>query len=186
MLRRSFRFSLRELGGIDFAILFGTTIQSSGVFEGAMRKFLAGMLVALFILVGVPSSSAQNRRLSPKARAALTAGAGAAIGAGVGAIVGGGKGAAVGALLGGGGATAGWLIKNDRSRRRLGKYGQPIATIGAGTALGAGVGALIGGAKGAAAGALLGGGGTTAGYLLSKRKGSDRYYRNYRHRYPRR
>ena len=141
------------------------------------KKHFASITCLLLVLVfATPSVWAQDsRRLGSKARAGLSAGAGAGIGAGIGALLGGKSGAAKGALLGGGGATAAWLLKNKDGRRRLGRYGQPIATIGAGTALGAGAGALFGGKKGAAVGALLGGGGTTAGYLLAKRNRREEY-----------
>jgi hypothetical protein len=96
----------------------------------------------------------------------------------VGGLLGGKRGAGVGALLGGGGATAAWLLKNRNDRRRLGRYGQPIATIGTGTALGAGVGALVRGKRGALIGAALGGGGTAAAYLLTNRNRRPRYAYN--------
>jgi hypothetical protein len=147
------------------------------------RKTFASLVVLLLIVfMATPEIFAQDRRrrLGPRARAIMTAGAGAGIGAGVGALVGGRRGAGAGALLGGGGATTYWLLRNRRDRRRLGRYGQPIATIGAGTALGAGVGALVGGGRGAAIGAALGGGGTTAGYLINNRRRNNRsrYARN--------
>jgi hypothetical protein len=105
-----------------------------------LRKTLVSAVsLTLMILLAAPASFGQDRRrrLGPRARAIMTAGAGAGIGAGVGALLGGRRGAAAGALLGGGGATAVWLLRNRDSRRRLGRYGQPIATIGAGTAIGA-------------------------------------------------
>ncbi|MBA3441715.1 MAG: hypothetical protein H0T92_17795 [Pyrinomonadaceae bacterium] len=149
------------------------------------KKSLASITSLLLILMlATPNVWAQDRRrYGSKARAGLSAGAGAAVGAGIGALLGGKSGAAKGALLGGGGATAAWLLKNKNSRRRLGKYGQPIATIGAGTALGAGAGALFGGKKGAAVGALLGGGGTTAGYLLAQRNRREEYSPSYGNNY---
>ena len=130
----------------------------------------------MLMLAASTSMAQDRRRLGARARAGMTAGSGAALGAGAGALLRGKRGAATGALLGGGGATAAWLLKNRNSRRRLGKYGQPVATIGAGTALGAGVGALLGGKRGAGIGALLGGGATTAGYLLAKRDRRPEYY----------
>jgi hypothetical protein len=45
-----------------------------------------------------------------------------------------------------------------------------LLTVGAPAALGAGVGALLGGGKGAGVGALLGGGGGAAYYLLNHRR----------------
>ncbi len=144
------------------------------------KIFASAIAFVLVAMLAVPATFAQDRRrsrLGPRARAVLTAGAGAGIGAGVGALVGGRRGAGAGALLGGGGATAYWLLRNRRDRRRLGRYGQPIATIGAGTALGAGVGALVGGGRGAAIGAALGGGGTTAGYLIANRRRRNSSYR---------
>ncbi|HEX8649516.1 MAG TPA: hypothetical protein VF708_01650 [Pyrinomonadaceae bacterium] len=156
------------------------------------RKISTSLIIslALIIMLAAPATFAQQRRrsrLGPRGRAILTALAGTGIGAGVGALAGGRRGAAAGALLGGGGATAVWLLKNRRSRRRLGRFGQAFATIGAGTALGAGVGTLVGGGRGAGIGALLGGGGTSAGYLIARRNrrrylyGGDygRYYNDY-------
>lgn len=150
----------------------------------AKRSLVSVLSLLLMMLLTAPASFAQDRnRPGAKGRAGLTAGAGAGIGAGIGALLGGKRGAATGALLGGGGATAAWLLKNRNGRRRLGKYGQPIATIGSGTALGAGVGNLVDrrGKKGAAVGALLGGGATTAGYLLAKRRNNNRYASNNRY-----
>ncbi len=143
------------------------------------RSYVSLFSLLLIMLLVAPAGFAQDRRrLGAKGRAGLSAGAGAGIGAGIGALAGGKRGAATGALLGGGGATAAWLLKNKRGRRQLGKYGQPLATIGAGTALGAGVGNLVGrrGKKGAAVGALLGGGGTAAGYLLTNRRRNNNRY----------
>lgn len=147
------------------------------------RSSASLLILSLIVLLAAPSTFAQDRRsrTGAKGRAGLSAGAGAGIGAGIGALLGGRRGAATGALLGGGGATAAWLLKNRDGRRRLGKYGQPLATIGAGSALGAGVGNLIDrrGKKGAAVGALLGGGASTAGYLLTRRnRNSNRYAYN--------
>jgi hypothetical protein len=146
------------------------------------KMFSSLVSLTLILMLAAPATFAQGRRrsrLGPKARAILTAGAGAGLGAGVGALIRGKRGAATGALLGGGGATALWLLKNKNSRRQLGKYGQPIATIGSGTAIGAGVGALVGGKRGAGIGALLGGGGTTLGYLIAKRnRNNNNYYNN--------
>lgn len=66
--------------------------------------------------------------------------------------------------------------------RRLGPKARAAITIGSGTAIGAGVGALIKGKKGAAIGALLGGGGTAAAYLLKTRRNNDnRYYSRSNH-----
>lgn len=147
----------------------------------AKRSLASVLSLLLIVLLAAPASFAQDRRrLGAKGRAGLTAGAGAGIGAGIGALLGGKRGAATGALLGGGGATAAWLLKNKNGRQRLGKYGQPLATIGSGAALGAGVGNLVDrrGKKGAAVGALLGGGATTAGYLLAKRRNNNRYASN--------
>lgn len=142
------------------------------------RKFLASFVAVAFLLMMVSPALGQDRRrrskLGPKAKVALTAAAGTGIGAGLGALLGGRRGAAAGALLGGGGTTAFYLAKNRRDRRALGRYGQPIATIASGTAIGAGVGTLAGGKKGAGIGALLGGGGTTAGYLIATRNRTSR------------
>ena len=143
------------------------------------RSSASLLILSLIVLLAAPSTFAQDRsRTGAKGRAGLSAGAGAGIGAGIGALLGGKRGAATGALLGGGGATAAWLLKNRDGRRRLGKYGQPLATIGAGSALGAGVGNLIDrrGKKGAAVGALLGGGASTAAYLLTRRNRDNNRY----------
>jgi len=148
------------------------------------KRFVSIVGLFLIMLFVAPVTFAQERRrsrLGPKTRAALSAGAGTGLGAAVGALIGGKRGAASGALLGGGGATTAWLLKNKRDRRRLGRYGQPIATIGSGAALGAGLGTALGGGRGAAIGGLLGGGGTTAGYYINKRNNrNNRYRRNYR------
>src|SRR5688572_22648448 len=53
-------------------------------------------------------------------------------------------------------------------RRRPSKF-RTAAQIGAGAAIGAGIGALIGDGRGAAAGALIGGG-AMAGHALARRK----------------
>jgi len=58
---------------------------------------------------------------------------------------------------------------NDRSRDGFGSTGRALLNIGAPAALGAGVGAIVGGGKGAGVGALLGGGGGAAYYLLRHR-----------------
>ncbi|HWO00359.1 MAG TPA: hypothetical protein VNS63_13940 [Blastocatellia bacterium] len=61
---------------------------------------------------------------------------------------------------------AGERYYNDRSRDGFGSPGRAILTIGAPAAIGAGLGAIVGGKKGAGVGALLGGGGGAAYYLL--------------------
>jgi hypothetical protein len=143
------------------------------------KSALSILSLLMILMLAAPATFAQDRRrLGPRARAILSAGAGSGIGAGVGGLLGGKRGAGVGALLGGGGATAAWLLKNRNDRRRLGRYGQPIATIGTGTALGAGVGALVRGKRGALIGAALGGGGTAAAYLLTNRNRRPRYAYN--------
>ncbi len=148
------------------------------------KKFVSVIGLFLILLLAAPASFAQERRrsrLGPKTRAALSAGAGTGLGAAVGALIGGKRGAASGALLGGGAGTTAWLLKNKRDRNRLGRYGKPIATIGSGAALGAGLGTAVGGGRGAAIGGLIGGGGTTAGYYINKRRNrNNRYRRNYR------
>ncbi|MEW6213344.1 MAG: hypothetical protein AB1631_33930 [Acidobacteriota bacterium] len=56
--------------------------------------------------------------------------------------------------------------KNGLSRKT-----RAILTIAAPAAIGAGLGALVGGGKGAGVGALLGGGGGAAYYLIKNRRG---------------
>jgi hypothetical protein len=58
---------------------------------------------------------------------------------------------------------------NEGRRGGIGSTGRAILTVGAPAAIGAGIGALMGGKKGAAVGALLGGGGGAAYYLIKKR-----------------
>lgn len=150
------------------------------------RKLTSLFVLLLVFALAAPATFAQERRsrFGPKTRAALSAGAGAGIGAAIGGLVGGKRGAGAGALLGGGGATTAWLLKNKRDRNRLGKYGKPIAYIGSGAALGGGLGTALGGKKGAAIGAGVGGGGTAAGYYLNRRNKRNRYYSS--NRVPRR
>ena len=54
-----------------------------------------------------------------------------------------------------------------RETKRRDSKTRTAAKIGVGTALGAGIGALIGGGRGAAAGALIGGGAMTHNHLLN-------------------
>jgi hypothetical protein len=54
-------------------------------------------------------------------------------------------------------------------RDGIGSTGRALLTVGAPAAIGAGVGALMGGKKGAVVGALLGGGGGAAYYLIRNR-----------------
>lgn len=67
------------------------------------------------------------------------------------------------------GGVAGQRYYYDRRRDGIGSTGRAILTVAAPAAIGAGIGALVGGGKGAGVGALLGGGGGTAYYLLSRR-----------------
>jgi hypothetical protein len=67
------------------------------------------------------------------------------------------------------GGVAGERYYNDRRRDGFGSTERAILTVGAPTAIGAGVGAIVGGGKGAGIGALLGGGGGAAYYLLRHR-----------------
>jgi len=66
--------------------------------------------------------------------------------------------------------------RGRRDRGGLGSTGRAVLTVGAPAAVGAGVGALLGGGKGAAVGALLGGGGGAI-YYLSKNRNRNRYRR---------
>jgi len=64
---------------------------------------------------------------------------------------------------------AGDRYYNDARRDGLGSTRRAILTVGAPAAIGAGLGAIVGGGKGAGIGALLGGGGGAAYYLLRHR-----------------
>jgi hypothetical protein len=83
-----------------------------------MRKlsFTTACLL-LVVFLATPAAFGQ-RRLGPKARAAITIGSGAALGAGVGGLFKGKKGAAIGALLGGGGTAAVYLLRQRNSYNR--------------------------------------------------------------------
>ncbi len=64
-----------------------------------------------------------------------------------------------------------------RGRRGRSSTGRAALSVGAPAAIGAGVGALLGGWKGAGIGALIGGGGGAAVYLLKNRKNNRRFRR---------
>ena len=82
-----------------------------------MRKLSVSVACLLFVVLWATPAALGQRRLGPKARAAVTIGSGAAIGAGVGGIFSGKKGALIGALLGGGGAGAVYLLRNRNDNR---------------------------------------------------------------------
>jgi hypothetical protein len=127
-----------------------------------MKKFFALItLITLFTIV--PNSIAAKR--PSKTGTVAKIGVGTAIGAGIGALVGGGRGAAAGALIGGGALTAHSLAKRDSGYNRKTRM---IGTIAAGSLVGTGLGAAIGGKKGAGIGALIGGGSSTV-YALTRK-----------------
>lgn len=82
-----------------------------------MRKSSVSMACLLLVFLMATPAAFGQRRLGPKARAAVTIGSGAALGAGVGGIFKGKKGALIGALLGGGGAGAVYLLRNRNDNR---------------------------------------------------------------------
>ncbi len=84
-----------------------------------MRKLSVTIACWLFVILLATPAVFGQRRLGPKARAAVTIGSGTAIGAGLGGLFRGKKGAAIGALLGGGGTAAVYLLRTrNRDRER--------------------------------------------------------------------
>jgi hypothetical protein len=132
-----------------------------------MKKIFSVML-AVILMVSVfsfESIAAENKRGESKTRTVAKIGLGTALGAGVGALIGGKRGAAAGALIGGGAMTAHSLAKRDSGQSRKTRT---ISTIAAGSLIGTGIGAAIGGKKGAGIGALIGGGSSTV-YALTRK-----------------
>src|SRR5262245_13536451 len=130
-----------------------------------MKKRIIGTVMTLALLFGMTMTGQAHEPWSKqsKTKTAVKIGAGAGVGAGLGALIGGGRGAAAGALIGGGVMTADSMAKRDSG---YGKGTRSIGTVIAGTAVGTGLGAAIGGKKGAGIGALIGGGGSAV-YALT-------------------
>lgn len=137
-----------------------------------MRKAVSLLisLSLLAVLLAPPDASARTRKRSKKRTVLKILGLSAA-GAGVGALIGGKRGAVAGAAIGGG---AGALHSYARRRSGHSRRTKTIGTIAGATALGAGIGAAIGGKKGAGVGALLGGGGSAFYSFARKRSGFGR------------
>ncbi|MBI4854343.1 MAG: hypothetical protein HY819_21295 [Acidobacteria bacterium] len=142
-----------------------------------MKKFSSILLVILLVasMFSVNTLAAEKRE--SKTRTVAKIGVGTALGAGVGALIGGGRGATAGALIGGGAMTAHSLARRNSGQ---GRKTRTISTIAAGSLVGTGVGAAIGGKKGAGIGALVGGGSSTIYALTRKdlkepRTSSNRY-----------
>lgn len=143
-------------------------------FQGDAHMKRIFLLLLCMILLGemiAPLVEAQERRrrsrFGRKARtAAIIAG-----GAGAGALIGGKKGAAIGA----GGATL-YAMNRRAARRNFKSRNRRIGTVLGGTALGAGVGGVVGGKKAAAIGAAAGAGGS---YIYTKRSRSYQRRRRY-------
>lgn len=130
-----------------------------------MKKIFTLILSILLITTIVSTGLATQRRNPSKTGTVAKIGVGTAIGAGIGALVGGGRGATAGALIGGGALTAHSLARRDSG---YGRKTRTVGTIAAGSLVGTGVGAAIGGKKGAGIGALVGGGGSTI-YALTRK-----------------
>ena len=134
-----------------------------------MKRILLSLLcIMMLALTSVPLVSAQDRtpsRFGRKARTAAIIGGGAAAGA----LVAGKKGAAIGA-----GSGALYAMNRKAARENFNSRNRRIGTVLGGTALGAGVGAAVGGKRSAAVGALAGAGGS---YIYTKR--SRKYPRRY-------
>jgi hypothetical protein len=134
-----------------------------------MKKlFLSCLCLIVLMAMAAPIVSAQERtrsRFGRKARTAAIVGAGA----GIGALVAGKKGAAIG-----GGSGALYAMNRSAARRNFSSRNRRIGTVLGGTALGAGLGAAVGGKRSAAVGALAGAGGS---YIYTKR--SRKYPRRY-------
>ncbi|CAN5158361.1 hypothetical protein BH18ACI2_BH18ACI2_28030 [soil metagenome] len=132
-----------------------------------MKRALA-TVVCLFVLMAAtaPMAAAQGRsRFGRKARTAAIIGGGALAGA----VVAGKKGAAIGA-----GSGALYAMNRRAAQRNFSSRNRRIGTVLGGTALGAGLGAAVGGKRAAAVGALAGAGGS---YIYTKK--SRRYPRRY-------
>lgn len=132
-----------------------------------MRK-LSLITLALLLVVNmfsINTFAAERKSRESKTRTVAKIGVGTALGAGVGALIGGGRGAAAGALIGGGAMTAHSLARRNSGQ---GRKTRMISTIAAGSLVGTGLGAAIGGKKGAGVGALIGGGSSTV-YALTRK-----------------
>lgn len=131
-----------------------------------MKKFTSiTMAILLIISMFSFSAIAAEKRRESKTRTVAKIGLGTALGAGVGALIGGGRGATAGALIGGGAMTAHSLARRDSGQ---GRKTRMFSTIAAGSLVGTGLGAAIGGKKGAGVGALIGGGSSTI-YALTRK-----------------
>ncbi len=144
---------------------FHPTTQSKGVF--IMKRALATVVCLLVLMAATaPIAEAQGRsRFGRKSRTAAIIGGGALAGA----VIAGKKGAAVGA-----GSGALYAMNRQAAQRNFSSRNRRIGTVLGGTALGAGLGAAVGGKRSAAVGALAGAGGS---YLYTKK--SRRYPRRY-------
>ena len=134
-----------------------------------MKKSLLSLLCLIVLTATTaPLAVAQDRtpsRFGRKARTAAIIGGGALAGA----LIAGKKGAAIGA-----GSGALYAMNRGAARRNFSSRNRRIGTVLGGTALGAGIGAAVGGKRSAAVGALAGAGGS---YIYTKR--SRRYPRRY-------
>lgn len=126
-----------------------------------MKRVFAALICLMILLTAiVPETMGQDRRrrsrFGRKARTAAIIGGGALAGG----LIGGKKGAAIGA------GGAGLYAFNRRAARRHFKgRTRTIGTVASGTALGAGVGGVVGGKRAAVVGAAAGAGG---GYLYRR------------------
>jgi hypothetical protein len=142
-----------------------------------MKKFFSIILATLLIvMMSTPNIAAEKKRRESKTRTVAKIGLGTALGAGVGALIGGGRGAAAGALIGGGAMTAHSLARRSSGQ---GRKTRMFSTIAAGSLVGTGLGAAIGGKKGAGIGALIGGGSSTIYALTRKDLKEPRARSNY-------
>ncbi len=140
--------------------------MSAFISEEIMRNFISAITVGILIVSMFSITTiATERRRESKTRTVAKIGLGTALGAGVGALIGGGRGATAGALIGGGAMTAHSLARRDSVQ---GRKTRMISTIAAGSLVGTGLGAAIGGKKGAGVGALIGGGSSTI-YALTRK-----------------
>jgi hypothetical protein len=135
--------------------------------EKIMKKFAALLLSFVLLITAAVPTFAQKRKKSKFGRKARTV-----------AIIAGG--AALGVLTGGlsvaamGAGGAGLYAFNRRAARRHFKpRTRKIGTVLSGTALGAGIGGLVGGNRAAAIGA---GAGATSSYLYTRTKHARRRY----------
>jgi len=132
-----------------------------------MKQRITSIIITLVLLLSTATiiQAAEPWQRTSKTQTGIKIGAGTALGAGIGALIGGGRGAAAGALLGGGVMVGNSIAKRDSGHSR---NTRTIGTVVAGTAIGTGLGAAIGGGKGAGIGALIGGG-SSAVYALTRK-----------------